>query len=579
MLAYDSVLDRWFWPAIIAIAMLLAAVQVISVRQESQTWDEGLELTGGYVYLATGKYRVALEQPPLQRMIAALPLLALHPDLDQQTLAARNMATVDLRAADRFMYYNRVSPERMLFAARAVMIAVNLALVFALAAWCRAKFGAPAGVLAALFLMLDPTVIAHGRYVKNDMMAALTVFLAVIAWEWFLERQKRTALIAAGVALGAAIGTKFSALFLIPVFAILYVVHEGRGVSFRRFVFAGAAAGGIAVTVLLLLYAPYIGDFIPGTPDHDPARPSLANAMSNTQHLAVAVAWAGEKLGWRAHPLLVGLANFVGHAAGGHVGYLAGRQSATGWWYYFPAAFAVKTPLATLAGLLIAAIAAIAGRAWKRIARARFAFYTAAIPLALYAAISVSTSVTIGLRHLLPIYPFLFALLAAALTKLPQRVRVAAIIVVSIGLAIESFAAFPYYTAFFNAAVGGPGNGPRYLVDSNLDWGQDAKRLAEYMQEHHKQAVCICYFGTAPLWHFDINALNIPDLKTDDAPLLCDTLAVSATPLYGVYASPPDLYAWLRDVPPEAKVGWSIYLWSTSDPGFQAALAKLRRAR
>src|SRR5579863_9038596 len=238
--------ERWFWTVIAVVAGVLATAQILSIRQESQTWDEGFEIVAGYQYLTTGEYRISLENPPLERILAAIPLLFLRPDLKGAALEAHNTAGSDVDAGVEFLYQNRMPADTILFAARLPMIAVTVGLVCVLAAWCRRRFGAAAGIVAAVLFSLDPTVIAHGRYVKNDMTVTATAFLAVIAWEWFLDSRKVLALIWSGAALGLALGGKFSAVFLLPVFLVLYFVREGRGFSLTRALRSFAVVGGLA---------------------------------------------------------------------------------------------------------------------------------------------------------------------------------------------------------------------------------------------------------------------------------------------------------------------------------------------
>src|ERR1035438_2546305 len=148
--------DRWFWGVVAAVAGLLATVQILSIRQESQIWDEGFEIVGGYQYLTTGEYRTSLENPPLERILEAIPLLFLRPDLKgaaleaHNTLEVHNTAASDVDAGVEFLYHNRISPEAILFAARLPMIGVTVGLEIALAAWCRRRFGAVVGIVAAL---------------------------------------------------------------------------------------------------------------------------------------------------------------------------------------------------------------------------------------------------------------------------------------------------------------------------------------------------------------------------------------------------------------------------------------------
>jgi hypothetical protein len=55
----------------------------------------------------------------------------------------------------------------------------------------------------------------------------------------------------------------------------------------------------------------------------------------------------------------------------------------------------------------------------------------------------------------------------------------------------------PHYLAYFNEFIGGPSRGHLYLTDSNIDWGQDLKRLAKYAKEHPTENIKLAYFGSA----------------------------------------------------------------------------------
>jgi hypothetical protein len=559
---------------------MLAAQQILSIRGESQIWDEGFEIVAGYQYLTTGEYRASVENPPLERILEAIPLLFLRPDLKGKALGANNTATADVDAGMAFLYDNRMPADKILFAARLPMIAVSIGLLIALGLWCRRRFGAPAGFATAALFALDPTVIAHGRYVKNDVTVTAFGFLAVIAWDWYLERRTKLTLISAGAALGLALGSKFSAVYLLPVFVILALLR-GRGELLAwPFWKALTIAGLTAVAVLLALYAPYTTALLPHS--RGAAGVPLRDAINQSTRFGHALAWAGSRLGWRAHPLLVGLAQFAAHGGGTHPAYLMGRHGSTGWWYYFPIAFAIKTPVAVLVAITVA----ILGMALGGLPGVAILI----TPILVYAAFSAAGHVDIGLRHLLPIYPFLYALIGVGLANLGLanfgwakgrwRFRTPAVALILLATAAESWAAFPYYTSFFNVLVGGAKNGPKYLVDSNIDWGQDLKRLGEFYKAHGSPPICVSYFGTAPAWYYVPRAGNFPSPEemAQGAPLGCEYAAVSVTPLEGVYV--PELsFAWLRDVPPLARIGYSIYVWDVHDPVFQRAYASLSAAR
>ena len=102
---------------------------------------------------------------------------------------------------------------------------------------------------------------------------------------------------------------------------------------------------------------------------------------------------------------------------------------------------------------------------------------------------------------MLPVYPLLYAFIALNVPLIRWRWIVAACTAV---LITESAMVYPDYLAFFNAAAGGPAQGPRYLLDSNIDWGQDTKRLKFYLDAHGVKGACTAYFGLAYPFYYGI---------------------------------------------------------------------------
>jgi 4-amino-4-deoxy-L-arabinose transferase-like glycosyltransferase len=518
-----SLSPKLFWPVTLGLLACLCAVQAGSILQESVSADEPVELAAGYSYLKTGDYRLNREHPPLAKLIAALPLLAfpLHFPADP----------TDWNKADgySFGYYFLETNERyedaLLFAARCTSIATTLALGLAIALWGRVGFGPGPALLALALYCFDPTVIAHGRYVKNDLPLALWAFLACIAWGAFLEHPRRRSLLLAGAMLGLAIATKYSALFLLPVFALLYLVRFWQGhreLPLFRGAVSMAAAAGVACAVVGLAYA------IPACI----AAKSLDGVPSTSEVLSSLLALGA-------------------HAAAGHPGYLFGKVSQTGWWYYFPIAFAVKTPAATLVFLAVAAWTGV-----RHIRKWPFAWFVLAAPLAVYGALSLASRIDIGVRHLLPMYPFLFLLAAAAFRG--SRALTAILVV---ALIAQSAAIYPHYLAFFNVLAGGPKNGPKILADSNIDWGQDAKKLASWRRAHPDVPYCLEYWGNAGIARFGANGPTLAQKWEIDRRVSFDCFtAVSVNYLYGLSAAQID-YEWLREIEPDLRIGYSIYLY------------------
>jgi hypothetical protein len=547
-------IERFFWPAVAGLLLVQGFLLVSSALQETQTWDESYHMLAGYSYWKLGNLEMNREHPPLGKYLCALPLLILRPDLPVDRPAWKRGDYVE--AGVDFLYHNRVGADKMLFAARSMTMALTLTLGLAIAWWGRRRYGETAALVALALFVFDPNILAHGRYVTTDAIAALFIFLGVVTWEAWLDSNRRRDLVIAGIVFGVAAVSKFSTLILLPIFLVLYAARwwkDRRHFPWVRFARVCGAMTLLSIAVVLVVYAPETRRLLPATRamrQVDPSIRTLRDSVDARSGFGIALRWIGGRLGLQAHSFAVGLSMVAAHNAVGHQSYLLGNVSDHGWWYYFPVVFAVKTPTATLVGVLLALIAA-----WRR---PRFELLA---PVAIYFAASMSSGLNIGLRHLLPIYPFLFLLIGATLAAAAGKWGRITLVLLPVALMAESLAVYPHYLAFFNAVAGGPGAGPRYVVDSNIDWGQDVKKLKRWMETNGVAKVCLCYFGKADPNYYGIDNVEPPqaDEPNNWKDLDCMT-AVSATPLEGVY-TPRARFEILRRMEPVAKVGYSIYVY------------------
>lgn len=576
MKAYGGArLERWFRPLLAALAVCMTMLQIASVRGDAPTWDEGLEVSSGYSYLRSGEYRILPEHPPLARVVAALPLLWVNPSarLDDPSWKAG----AGLEFGQAFLYRNRVPADQILFAARLPGIALAVLLVITVAVWVRSCFNAAAGLLAGVLLAFDPNILANGRYTKNDVPVALLCFLAATLWARYADRGGWRWLLSAGAAFGLAVMTKFSAVFLIPTFGLLWIAAKWRNrapmAPVRGFL-SLALAAAMVIPAVALAYAPEWRKLRPATrayrSEHPEAR-RLRDSIVPDGPAATRFADVCQQMGLQDHSFLKGLTVFLGHTTGGHHAYLLGRLSDSGWWYYFPVAFLVKTPVASLT-LLALALWLFARRAVDGLRGLRIEWWVCAIPTVIYWAVTLGNKVDIGLRHVLPVYPFLWAGVAAAVVSSAWRWRDRLLPTLAIALAAESTAIFPHYLSFFNIAAGGPSAGPHYLLDSNIDWGQDLLRLRDYWRSQGQPKLCLLYFGSAPPEYYGMHADEVPRTNELELRRTANCLAaVSVTPLYDLYLTPGEM-AWLRERKPDAKIGYSIYIYDLRKP---VALSRL----
>ncbi|MGD0542388.1 MAG: hypothetical protein ABSB33_12815, partial [Tepidisphaeraceae bacterium] len=201
----------------------------------------------------------------------------------------------------------------------------------------------------------------------------------------------------------------------------------------------------------------------------------------------------------------------------GRVAFLCGESSVVGWWRYFPLAMTFKTPLATLLGVAISLILFAVQKPLLNSAGG-WTLAVAAIPPLLYFSYAMSSRVDVGIRHIFPVYPFLFILLGAAASLAHARFGKSAAVIAAVlvlALAIETYSAFPNYIPFFNFAAGGSRGGLRLLSESNIDWGQDLPDLARWQRQNPDRQIYLCYWGSADPRYYGIHYMN---LQASDAP-------------------------------------------------------------
>jgi hypothetical protein len=549
------ILERRFWLLVSGIALAAGSLEVSTALAETQTWDEGIHISAGYAYLTLGDYRWNAEHPPLAKLMSALPLTMFHLQLPVSGDAWKKLDETTMGI--EFLYRNRAPADSILFAARSMTILLSLFFIVSMAWWTRRRFGPAVAILATCLCAFDPNLIAHGRYVTTDFPVTVFYFLAAAFWMDYLLSGRMRDLVVAALAFALAIVTKFSAVLLIPTLAALYAIRwwqAPREFSLRRFVTVAAVFVGFAFVVVAAVYWPET------IRCWNTDVPPLANVVKPGNFIGALLYGAGDWFHLPAHAFLTGLGKVAEHNQGGHASYLLGLRSDQGWWYYFPVVFAVKSTIAGLA----AAVLLLAAGLWA-LGRARkidFVWWGLLIPPVIYFAFSMTSAINIGMRHILPVYPFLYVaaalLVVRAFSKRAARYAMLALGALQIA---ECASIAPHYLAFFNIVSGGPGNGPRYLVDSNIDWGQDVKKLAQWLEDHGTHAAYLAYFGNAPMPYYGLEARSFPGPSDQRGWDELDGFAVaSVTPLEGVYV-PLALLARLRLREPVAKIGWSMYVY------------------
>ncbi|MCI0585508.1 MAG: glycosyltransferase family 39 protein [Planctomycetes bacterium] len=538
-----------------ALAFVLLCVG--NLRRASATVDEANHLHAGYRALTEGDFTWNTEHPPLGKMLAALPLLAASPEVraDPPSVDVRRRDPARARETfDAFVFRDNGSPETLLLLGRLPVVALGLALCLAVGRVAQARHGGAAGLLALLLATLDPNLLAHSGLVTTDVIVALFSFLSVVLFSRALDRRAPRADAAAGLVLGLALASKHTALLLLPLLAVLALVRSlvsPRGSRMRPFLSLGV---GYAAA-FLVLWACH--GFETGAPRFEPEKLDAVPRAAGLRSLALAL---------NESPLpmpsyLWGLRYNVGFSRqGGWPAFFLGHDSAAGGFLaYYPVALAVKTPLGTLA--LLAASFALRGPLRLSLRRDGDLLLAASA----FLAAAVFSRINIGLRHVLPVYPFLWVLASrvapAALGSGRPTPRLAPLLAIGacvLALGASTLASFPRFLAYFNEAAGGAEGGRRILLDSNLDWGQGLIELRETLAARGIERVKLHYFGSAPPEAYGISWE--PMTREEELGPAEGAFAVSVMSLANVRAD-PRRFAWLEEREPVAKVGHTIWLW------------------
>jgi hypothetical protein len=515
------------------------------IGANSPTYDEAKNLTAGYSHLIKEDFRLAPESPPLLKELFALPLVVLYrPPFKPDPQYWR--AGDDYLIGQDFLYRSQLPADQMLALGRLPNLFLGTCLIALMGCWAYRLWGHRAAPLAMALASLEPNLVAHSSLVTTDMGFTLFIFLTVyLLWEYF-NFPHWWLLAAAGFSTGMALISKFSAILLIPMIAV--IIAASHFIDSERYLLPLRKKQDQPTHKLFQAAAVFCIIFF------------FASLMIPPAYFLQGF-----------QPWFFGLWRFLTVAQEGQPAFFLGQYSDQGWWNYFAIAFLIKTSIGSL--ILIAA---------------SLAFYRAGIPIGprtavflllpvivVFLAIS-RANITIGIRHILPVYPFLFVLASRLATVRFGRHWFAPLLIGTplVLTAVSSLRIAPHQLAYFNEFVGGPEQGYRYLSDSNLDWGQDLKGVKDYMDKENLPIIYLSYFGTAPPSYYGIRYQYVPGTWPLEWPPPAvkvpasasrKILAISVYNLQDVAFSYDPLFRWLWSRKPLEKIGYSIFVYDLTN--------------
>jgi 4-amino-4-deoxy-L-arabinose transferase-like glycosyltransferase len=526
---------KWSWVRIAAVVFLLLVLEsqlLYSVKHESLTFDEGDHIFAGYMSLKHRDFGLNPEHPPLVKMLAAVPLLRMN--LNEPELQNRYFKTEAYLSGRDFIFQG--DHETIIFRAR--MAASFFALLVALLAFLTARemFSTGAGFIALVLIVFEPNFLAHGALVTTDTGAAAALLASIYAFYRYVKSPSWGRVIVLGLAAGLFFVVKHSAVLLPPMLILLAItelLRRRRAGDESRFHQAARLAGALVVTGVIaaaVIWACY-GFRYAARPSGSQLNPPMQSTLGNLRPAeAKAITMMAR---WKLLPesWLYGLAD-VRSVANTWPSYMFGKIYAHGVWFYFPVAFVIKATVTTLIFVPLIVYAVATGKL-----RGSREILFLSLPPALYFCISMTSSLNIGIRHVLLVFIFLLVLAGGAAWSLIRNDRRWAwpIAVLILFHVVSSLRAFPTsYIPYANELWGGPANIHKYLTDSTTDWGQQLKAVKRYIDE---RGIKQCWFAyTAepliPFHAYGIPCQTLPTMDTIWSGLKTETPAVIQGPVF-----------------------------------------------
>jgi hypothetical protein len=578
----------------LVVAGTLAAVFLLqsffASRQKSPVYDEPPHIASGLSYIETGVFHANPQHPPLLKEMSAvfLSLAGIHwpKSADAGSVIRGGPAGADKEWTVGNDIIADNGPDRVMFWARLPFILLAGLLGAAIYAWGREIVG-PGAALGALFLYaLDPTVLAHSYLVTTDAgLAAFTVLLFWSVWR-YTRHPSRRRMVMCGLALGAALGAKFSGLFWLPVAAVLLAASLrwpdrqtasdplpaprsakagpnspcpcGSGKKYKKCHGAGGSKPERQVERSL-------------------ARRTILECAGAFLAMCLIAAVVVEALYFFPRDpflYLAGLKKVNADHVAGYQYYFHGDTS-TRFYNYFAAAYLLKEPLATI----LLAVGGLWGLLRSRSTPILTKLFLLFPPAVFLAAMTIFAD-DMGVRYLIPALPFAYLLGGLGLAALCRKRFVwgrYAAAALCVWVAIEAAGIYPDHLSYFNEMAcllekpgqigwdGGSRCGPLWLDDSNVDWGQGLKQLRWWMDRHgNGRTLHLAYPGTFPpeAYGLRFEPVRTSELVPDPAPGLYAVSAhqVGRMPTVGAKFLQGGAQ-WLRRTTPVDIVGHAFYIY------------------
>lgn len=513
----------------------------------TQSYDEPAHIACGMEWLDKGTYTYEPQHPPLTRIAVAL-----GPYLD----GTRSQGKESIWAEGNAILYAN-DYERTLSLARTgnLIFFVLASLAVLIIAW---RLYSPAVALASLFIFtMMPSILGNSGVATTDLGVTAFFAPAIIAFAYWFRKPTPARSILLGLLLALSIFSKFSAILFLGIGGIVVALvvrlvqreNQGGALNWRLikmgtvvvavFLFAGWACYRFSVQPLLVF----------------PRDLPWVDLFHAKLHLPKDLLMKLGDIGFPLSEFVRGIGAVAKHNVEGHGAYLLGETSLHGWWYFYPVILAIKIPLMILALILTGIFFTLKDYRTNT----QLHLLPIAISVSVLLACMFVSNINIGIRHLLPIAPFLAMIAGYGLVRLFQSSKwgkwsgTAALVVIAAASAL----AHPDYLSHFNLIA--RERPYEYAIKCDLDWGQHLGAMMNRLRERQIDKASIAYVGTADITRYDQVELN--DISTEIPAEISGWVAINTHPLF---TNPK--FAWLQQYEPVEIVRKTFFLFYFDSP-------------
>jgi hypothetical protein len=522
---------------VMGILAIVFVVSLIVSNQESTTMDEQAHIPSGYSYMKYHDMRLNPEHPPLLKDLAGTPLQFMNLKFPTDSKEWQTGINEQWTIGNTFIHSNNA--DAVTFWSRFPIVLIALVLGIFIYLWTKEIAGTLAGLFAFILYAADPNVLGHNHYVTTDLGIAATIFISSYFFVHFLKKPIWRNILWAGLFLGIAQLSKFSAVLLFPLFTLIAIVYALALPALNRkekWKTIGSYAGKYALVILICFASIWILYVFntwnePASKIQDVANTVFSNQGSGkiAKVVVISMSKIGSLKGMSEY--LLGVFMVFVRVTGGNTYYFLGKVTNHASRAYFPVVFLIKETIPFLFLIVSALVIYLyqLGKSFPRVSGLKLflseswkkfrtylhqgvAYYLAFGFILMYAYLSITGNLNIGFRHLFPILPFAYLLVAKKISEffhlehhdVTKKLATMIIAGLMIWIILEPIIFFPSYISYFNEAVGGPKNGYKYVTDSNTDWGQDLKRLRNWVNENNIDKIRVDYFGgSSPEYYLD----------------------------------------------------------------------------